>query len=687
MGNARFAVQSTDLTELARMSSPLKRTRQGHRQPDMSETVASPTDKRSNKKRKSVINNPVQADNLNIIIQNLGMPQHRVQVAEDYANEVAASNVDVRAYAKLAGATWTYYVRALKVTIGRYSEPTPNTDPEHIDIDLGPMKVVSRKHAVVKYDLQTRTWVISVMGRNGVKIDGVPYKDGKTAELHSGSVLDIGGVQMMFVLPDQLPADLDDQNDVSQDYDESEMITSRMPMQNSSAAYPKGVAIITKPQVRGVETIDNTYNDLSLDEAKDIKPPYSYATMISQAILSSPEGKLTLAAIYSWISDHYSFYRHAKTGWQNSIRHNLSLSKAFQKVPRATDEPGKGMKWQINSDFREEYIKKLHDKELSRRRGAAMYHNSHSSQLMTSSSQIGLTSSTYDTPPRHAGYDAGASSLPPPSNMSGGDIGKMKNFVSEDDGEDEDMVTSNLRSKGGFHMSGSVTPSPNRRSMNNLLGYTPERIGNMNRQDGGMQGRVALHGGNTAGNLPAPAYLAASTGSPISLGLRNTNNPMKTPIVNRQADALNLGPPSSALQQLPSSYMPNSSPAPFWKFMQLSSTPAKPSEFSPSKYSSPILNSSHSDGNGGTQQAQPHYLTRLRSSEDQGQTPVQSMQSQGTEQRTDNQDQVGHGQQGANQNGSSLFDAVIAVANATPAPQPVAVDNGLGDLQGVDLTR
>lgn len=88
------------------------------------------------------------------------------------------------------------------------------------------------------------------------------------------------------------------------------------------------------------------------------KPSYSYAMLIGMAILRAPSRRLTLAQIYKWISDTFAFYRNSQeTGWQNSIRHNLSLSKSFSKQERPKDDPGKGHYWVINPGFEKQYHK------------------------------------------------------------------------------------------------------------------------------------------------------------------------------------------------------------------------------------------------------------------------------------------------------------------------------------------
>jgi forkhead box protein N len=67
------------------------------------------------------------------------------------------------------------------------------------------------------------------------------------------------------------------------------------------------------------------------------------------AFRNSDTGHLPVSDIYNFIVENFPYYKTAKDGWKNSIRHNLSLNKCFEKIENPLNGSKKGCLWGLNS--------------------------------------------------------------------------------------------------------------------------------------------------------------------------------------------------------------------------------------------------------------------------------------------------------------------------------------------------
>ncbi|XP_028311508.1 forkhead box protein K1 isoform X2 [Gouania willdenowi] len=326
------------------------------------------------------------------------------------------------ALARLDGRDFEFFMRQKTVTIGR------NSSHGSVDINMGHSSFISRRHLQVNYD-ELSGFSLRCLGKNGVFVDGVFQRRGapllplprECVFRFPSTVIKIQFMSLLVseehreteqpsppprqLLPHISPLKISIPT-LQQHEEHIRAFGSPLPsptgtisVPNSCPASPRGAGSsgyrygrnVTSDLQLAVEYAAKAVSEqrrsivdqrgggseprgetAGSDSPRDeSKPPYSYAQLIVQAISSAPDKQLTLSGIYAHITKHYPYYRTADKGWQNSIRHNLSLNRYFVKVARSQDEPGKGSFWRVDSASETKLVEQAFRKR--RQRGVACF--------------------------------------------------------------------------------------------------------------------------------------------------------------------------------------------------------------------------------------------------------------------------------------------------------------------------
>ncbi|KAI0316981.1 hypothetical protein OF83DRAFT_194074 [Amylostereum chailletii] len=307
----------------------------------------------------------------------------------------------ISAYYSLIFPNFTYYLQTLEVTIGRRCIPNSTastSDQAQVDVDLGPLKSVSRLHAKIEYEEEEERFVLVVLGRNGAWVDGIWSARGSKVPLGERSQIQIASRTFHFVLPPPpVPEDSPSPSSHTSSHrprSPSVDITSLSPPSSVPSFSPPPRATSPPPhKVPPLPDPPQLPNSNAIGKGKQVagkkrkagevepakprpkpeemppKPHFTYAQLCYRAI-KGLGGRATLQDIIGWMIDNYDWYRlNEGAGWevsylvrtlterspdfliQKSVRHNLSSNRAFRKVERSAGERGKGYYWTVEPEY------------------------------------------------------------------------------------------------------------------------------------------------------------------------------------------------------------------------------------------------------------------------------------------------------------------------------------------------
>jgi forkhead box protein K len=291
------------------------------------------------------------------------------------AQEITEPTSDkISAYYSLVFPNITYYLQTLSVTIGRRCLPNINlaatslseSQQIQVDVDLGPLKSVSRLHAKIEWQEEEERFVLSVIGRNGAWVDGVWSGNGSKVGLGErcvisacatcqpkrsfplrSSQIQIASRTFHFVLPPppqppedspspssqssgptlidatmsgtrarSLSVDITSLSPPTSEHTPPPLRKPKDPPPSPKDHKPAPSAGKRKPAPANKKRKKAPQRPPTPPEVMPPKPTFTYAQLCYRAI-KSLDGKATLQDICGWMMETFDWYRYNEgSGWE-----------------------------------------------------------------------------------------------------------------------------------------------------------------------------------------------------------------------------------------------------------------------------------------------------------------------------------------------------------------------------------
>ncbi|EAW11481.1 forkhead domain protein [Aspergillus clavatus NRRL 1] len=160
----------------------------------------------------------------------------------------------------------------------------------------------------------------------------------------------IGFDAQSYYASSQVPGSFSEHSEIRISSQPATSLASSVPSFPTPSQLPTQPSHSDHMEIKRAVDLGETRDTPDSTEDSSLDAPYSH--LIYEALMNAPDKKLPLQGVYSWFEKHTTKGKDQNSkGWQNSIRHNLSMNAGFEAVKGEATGGKKAMNyWRLTDE-------------------------------------------------------------------------------------------------------------------------------------------------------------------------------------------------------------------------------------------------------------------------------------------------------------------------------------------------